>query len=1089
MSRVETDLSLHVPASLETQLRAYRGRVWTIKMTEALAAAAAGFLAVYLLVFLSDRLGDTPWWIRLGAIGVATLILGVVPWFFYRWVWRRRRLEELARLLRHKQPRVGDHLLGVIELAKNPAEQARSRTLCQAAIRQVAEDARRRDLLAALPDGHMQGWATAALAAAGIVFGLVCFAPEAAGNAWARLTAPWRDTPRYTFAAVEPLPKEMIVAHGEPFALTARLQDQTRWRPDSASLQMGGQQPLHAALAEQLYEFSAPPILEPATAEVSIGDWRQSVAVTPKLRPELASIEAVATLPEYLGRPETVSRDARGGSAAFVKGSHVHLVAAANRPLTTATVDGAPLVPAGASLATRDALLEEARQVTIDWTDEYGLSSKKPFAVTITAAEDAPPTLACEDLPRRKVVLDSEQLDFRVTARDDFGVREVGLAWSCLNPDYIEHPAEGERLLGAGGHAAEQVGLQGTFSAKSQGIEPQVLELHVFATDYFPDRERVYSPPYILFVLNAEQHAIWITEQMSRWHRQALEVRDRELRLYEKNKQLRALDPAEFDRADIRREVEQQAAAESANGRRLAALTQGGEELLRQASRNPEIGVGHLERWAEMMGVLEDISANRMPSVADLLKEASKATAKRSAAPTESGPAAGQVRATAGGGPPTETPEGVKPPPQPPAVVDIESNQQPRDPNAQPGETQKKNPSSPKFTLPSTVLTDQSGKPATPPGEAPPPMDQAVQEQRDLLAEFEKVADELNEVLANLEGSTLVKRLKAASRKQYRLAGQIGDGIEGWFGRDAGHDDGEAISVRELSTLQEQSGVEVSIIMDDMQAYFERRRLVRFKTILDEMRSEDILGSLRDLAEGIKSEQGTSIALCEFWSDTLDRWAEDLVDPACSGACPGCRAKGCLPPSIVLEVLKILEGEMNLREQTRVAEQARPAVDSDEHLAEGERLSRVQDELTERIAKVIERILELPDAEADFAKELKLLSTVGPVMDEASEILRRPDTGSPAIAAETEAIELLLQARRMKPGGGGGGGSNPGGGGGGDTQDAAIALVGRGLNPKEVRQHHRTEQAIGDAGTALPAEFRAGLDRYFNELERGSQGG
>ena len=46
------------------------------------------------------------------------------------------------------------------------------------------------------------------------------------------------------------------------------------------------------------------------------------------------------------------------------------------------------------------------------------------------------------------------------------------------------------------------------------------------------------------------------------------------------------------------------------------------------------------------------------------------------------------------------------------------------------------------------------------------------------------------------------------------------------------------------------------------------------------------MGSLRDLAEGIKSEQGTSIALCEFWSDTLDRWAEDLVDPACSGACP-----------------------------------------------------------------------------------------------------------------------------------------------------------------------------------------------------------
>jgi hypothetical protein len=39
-----------------------------------------------------------------------------------------------------------------------------------------------------------------------------------------------------------------------------------------------------------------------------------------------------------------------------------------------------------------------------------------------------------------------------------------------------------------------------------------------------------------------------------------------------------------------------------------------------------------------------------------------------------------------------------------------------------------------------------------------------------------------------------------------------------------------------------------------------------------------------------------------------------------------------LPPSIVLEVLKILEGEVNLREETRVAEQAKPALPEDEYL-------------------------------------------------------------------------------------------------------------------------------------------------------------
>src|SRR5204863_69644 len=80
-----------------------------------------------------------------------------------------------------------------------------------------------------------------------------------------------------------------------------------------------------------------------------------------------------------------------------------------------------------------------------------------------------------------------------------------------------------------GGPDKELVELAGTFSATSLGIEPQPIQVRLFAEDFFPGRQRVYSPPYILYVLNAEQHAIWITEQLSKWHRQSLEVRDREM--------------------------------------------------------------------------------------------------------------------------------------------------------------------------------------------------------------------------------------------------------------------------------------------------------------------------------------------------------------------------------------------------------------------------------------------------------------------------------------------------------------------------------------------------------------------------------
>ena len=61
-------------------------------------------------------------------------------------------------------------------------------------------------------------------------------------------------------------------------------------------------------------------------------------------------------------------------------------------------------------------------------------------------------------------------------------------------------------------------------------------------------------------------------------------------------------------------------------------------------------------------------------------------------------------------------------------------------------------------------------------------VDEAVREQKDLLAEFDKIADELNNVLANLEGSTLVKRFKASSRKQQQVAGKLASLVSNSFG-------------------------------------------------------------------------------------------------------------------------------------------------------------------------------------------------------------------------------------------------------------------------------------------------------------------
>jgi hypothetical protein len=869
---------LELPDSLRAKMLAFRRRVRVVKLTEAGCGAAFGVLVAYLATFTLDRFWDTPAGVRFAIFWAAVAGCAVVPLALHRWIWRQRRMEQLARLLGRTYPSFGDQLLGIIELVRNESEQARSLALCEAAIGQVAERAESQDFISAVPKPrHVR---RAGLALAALISGIVLLAiyPAAAANAWARFLMPWRDTPRYTFAKVERLPDHLVVAHGEPFPLTVRLADNTASRPARGEVRVGGQAPLVANLEESGYEFAVPPQIDAAAIGVRVGDFTQSVRLEPTLRPELTSVVAEVVLPDYLQRTQPVKRDVRGGSISLVNGSRVTFSASATRDLASASVGGRPATPLGETFVGTPVVVTGNGQVEFRWQDHFGLAGKQPFALSINGREDEAPAITCDGLVPRKVVLDSEQLGFRVVARDDYGVKVVGLEWQGVDKTNFKHPAAGERVLSAGGPDKELLELTGTFSARSLGIEPQPIQVRLFAEDYFPGRKREYSPPYLLYVLSPEQHAIWITEQLSKWHRQSLDVRDREMQLFETNKQIRQLAAEELDRPATRRRIESQAEAERANGRRLTNLVGSGEELIKQAMRNPEIGVGHLETWAKMLQILKDIADNRMPTVADLLKQASQAQ-RAAGEPSRS---AGLARNTSPGQPQEGEQKETAKRNAVPGVTDIESSQQPADKKAsKPSESQAK--TSPSLALPQTMLA--GGKPpdggSCPAGQK---IEEAVARQQDLLAEFDKIADELNRLLANLEGSTLVKRLKAESRLQNRIAGRLGDQVNATFGAPSGSaQPPEKSLLKELAAEESHSSHNLSNIMDDIGAFFERRRFVQFKNVLEEMRQQDVVGSLRQLGDELAKENGVSMAQCEYWSDTFDRWAEDLVEPSMGG--------------------------------------------------------------------------------------------------------------------------------------------------------------------------------------------------------------
>jgi len=149
-------------------------------------------------------------------------------------------------------------------------------------------------------------------------------------------------------------------------------------------------------------------------------------------------------------------------------------------------------------------------------------------------------------------------------------------------------------------------------------------------------------------------------------------------------------------------------------------------------------------------------------------------------------------------------------------------------------------------------------------------------------------------------------------------------------------------------------------------------------------------------------------------------------------------------------------------------------------------LGYTQTQLNTRTQSAQSDIEALPDGASKFPKEIHLMQEVSSVMDDAEGILYQPNTGPQAIAAETEAIELLLQAKRSGKGGGGGG-SNPGGGGtAASASEAALADLGPGSDGDAVVAARPVGQATGKAGREFPEEYKTGLDQYFSLLEGGT---
>ena len=1130
---------IKIPPRMKAALEQYQKRVWTIKLAEGVLAALFGILVSYITIFCLDRVFDTPTLVRVLILGMGMVgMVFLLPMKYYNWVWKHRQLDGIARLLQQKFPRFGDHVLGIVELARNREDQLSSPRLVAAAMRQVDAEVARHNLADAVPNPRHRRWAWAVALPLVLVVGVSVVIPATSWNTFARWLTPWRAVERYTFAQLDGESGLRVVPYAEPFDVEARLKDNSPWKPEYGEARYANQVPVVATRDEATYRFQLPPQTRGGRLTLRVGDARRFMPIEPKLRPALTQLIAKVKLPAYLQRSEPLVEDVRGGTLSLLKGSTAVLEATATRELAEATLNNRLQRVEGVRVTTEpidvvggetpkqkhpDTLLQLA------WRDRFGLVPREPQLIRLEVQEDESPTVSFSKLKNNRVVLSSEVLTFEIQAADDFGVKRVGLEWEGIgNPIHNPEPTSGEKTVSSGTPTTDIMTVVATFSTVRENVRPQSLRLRAFAEDYLPSRKRVRSPDLVIHVLTPAEHFKWLVGQMELWMGTAQEVHDKELQLHETNRELRDLSPEALDDPAQRRKLQNQAAAERANAARLDSLIQLGTELVQEATKNEEFDPNQLESWAEILRKLEEIAGQRMPSVADLLARAAEAPGMSSGQQSDVSNQQEASSATAGGppsptrgepnnlekmekyGPESKTPpEGLDEIPEDPntpgAGVNVDRSKQPE---GKPGyvpanptplvvdvesgfNEEEEAGQAPQVVgglgIPTTTLkgsgrkNDEAAEPAAP--QTAELVLEAVKEQQELLDAFAKLAKEMNKLFTGFENSTFVKRLKAASRRQIDIAVDLNT-LDG-FGlvSDAVEDASDRARLAQKEVAESKVA---TTLLQDMVAYADRRPSEGFSRVLSEMQDAIVSDQMQGIAEAIVKENfiGESTIEAEFWADTLDRWAEQLVPPLPEGEPPG--EAGIinlpnLPPEIVVEVMRIINREIQLREETRELEQAKEVLTEDEYRESGIALYDTQITLTEDTREVEAQISLLPNAhEPRIQQQLEKVGRAAEVMEEVEDILVEPDTGPRAIAAITEVIEILLETGRIPnapmiitaP----------------STTASALMLLGVGDDSGRASIENRSpRQATGKTGRVLPEEFRQGLDAYFDALEGRAQ--
>lgn len=628
--------SLNLPEGLEQQFLQLRLRLLKVFSFQAVMACLGALVVAFLALWISDRFWDTPFSWRMAMWVLFFFVVYVQSFIFMRY-----GLEcgsSPMRMARHVQKsfrRLGDRLSGILELSdpsKRPSYY--SARLYEAAIGQVASEASQFDFNQSVPVAAKWRLAKFVLLISGIAFFLIVLFPEATIPTLKRLIIPWGGTSRFTMVHIESVPDSIRVPHGEPFQIQGVLRYSTFWKPATVHFEIPGAIRQQAQANHGLFALDLPGCIEPMDVQFSAGDADHVISVIPVVRPALESVQVTIHHPEYLHYDDqTIS--GLSGRIEVVEGSSLTLEAQVTRPLSSAewSLDTRLWQPLSFKSSTWILPSIEAasgNRLSVRWTDEFGFSGASPWGVAIDTFKDSAPTLQLKDLVPMGAYLETEVIPAVVQATDDFGIAMSGLEWTLILDEQSDELTEvpGGKFQRETGAFNSLVSTENFgFSPRLLGVPPDsIIEVRGFARDFRPVAETVYTEPISIMVVSVDRHAELLRQNLESILSQSEDILRAEENISEFNRMaLEELD-LEAPMEAVRDRIEANAEMQQQNAKDLQRLAAMGQQLLREAMRNPNFESTAIREWNDTLQQMQSLSEQQMPQAAEQMKSAASAS-------------------------------------------------------------------------------------------------------------------------------------------------------------------------------------------------------------------------------------------------------------------------------------------------------------------------------------------------------------------------------------------------------------------------------------------------------------------------------